>query len=158
MITDRTTASHNNAVLEIAGSFISHQKEVGDKYRVCANSVALFCGEISGESEDIFLPDVRVIDDENADIEDGVHVTPKFVAEVTSDSSKHRDYIEKMVAYIKIGVQEYWVVDLQRKQIWRYLQDYSGVPESFSYPEYSTMQVHSFPDIEIDLSNIFDRK
>ena len=36
-----------------------------------------------------------------------------------------------MYVYVDIGVQEYWVVDLQRKRIVRYLLEDPFYPEEF---------------------------
>lgn len=88
--------------------------------------------------------------------DDGVHTIPLFVAEVTSASTQRQDYIEKLFIYAKIGVQEYWVVDLQRKIVARYLKDNNFIPEMVTYPLTSSIPVHSYPGLEIDLSDILE--
>ena len=65
-------------------------------------------------------------------------------------------YIEKMAIYAKIGVQEYWIVDLQRKIVIRYLKDNEFIPEMVSYSLFSSIPVHTYPNLEIDLSGIFE--
>ena len=81
---------------------------------------------------------------------DGVHTVPRFVAEVTSISTRKQDYTEKMAVYGEIGVQEYWVLDLQRKSIFRFLY----APEINWYTSSSAILVNIFPDLEIDLSSV----
>ncbi len=49
--------------------------------------------------------------------DDGVHTSPLFVAEVTSEYTKKNGYVRKMATYNDIGVKEYWVVDIQRKVV-----------------------------------------
>ena len=60
-----------------------------------------------------------------------------------------------MVVYNDIGVQEYWVVDLQRKVIVRYLQDNDFAPEIITYPSTESISLQSYPRLTIMLANIF---
>ena len=56
---------------------------------------------------------------------------PRFVAEVLSDTTEKRDRTEKMEAYAKVGVQEYWLIDwrVPGGKVERYMLDDNG--ESF---------------------------
>ena len=94
--------------------------------------------------------------DVNGIKDDGVHTTPMFVAEVTSESTKKIDYGRKMLTYSDMGVQEYWVVDLQRKSVVRYLADNDFAPEIVAYPHTSSMPLHIYPSLEIDLARVFE--
>jgi Uma2 family endonuclease len=42
---------------------------------------------------------------------------PGIVIEVVSLSSKYRDYSEKREEYFRIGIQEYWIIDLEKRQM-----------------------------------------
>lgn len=42
---------------------------------------------------------------------------PELVIEVISLGSETRDYVEKLEEYLKIGVQEYWIVDFPRRRM-----------------------------------------
>ena len=55
--------------------------------------------------------------------------------------------------YSQIGVQEYWIVDLQRKIVTRHLKDNDFIPEMPQSLDFS-IPVHSYPGLEIDLSDI----
>lgn len=66
------------------------------------------------------------------------------------------DFNQKMYVYVDIGVQEYWVVDLQRKRIVRYLLEDPFYPEEFLYSDIKKMNVQAFPGLEIDLAGIFE--
>lgn len=48
---------------------------------------------------------------------------PDFVVEILSDSTKERDYGIKMTDYALHGVQEYWIVDVERVSVEQYLLD-----------------------------------
>ena len=55
-----------------------------------------------------------------------------------------------------IGVNEYWVVDLQRKVIVRYLSEKDFEPEVIAYSNTKKIQVNTYPSLEINLSEIFE--
>lgn len=61
-----------------------------------------------------------------------------------------------MLSYSDMGVKEYWVVDLQRKMIVRYLLENDFEPEVIAYPNATKLSVHTYPSLEIDLSKIFE--
>lgn len=64
-----------------------------------------------------YLPDFMVVCPEKAEDgirDDGVHIVPEFVAEITSPATKKDDYGEKMSNYQLLGVKEYWIIDLQK--------------------------------------------
>ena len=126
-------------------------------FEVFTSNVALYCNELHGDdNKNFFLPDVMVVCDRKGIREDGIHVVPTFVAEITSKESKPIDFNQKMHVYVDIGVQEYWVVDLQRKRIVRYLSEDPFYPEEFLYSDTKTMIVQSFPGLEVDLTGIFE--
>lgn len=155
VVTDKTTVAHNNAVLEIATalrSFISSKK---GKCRVFTENIALYCDELCDASGNLFLPDIMVVCNEDGIKDDGVHCAPKFVAEVTSEATRKNDYGKKLAVYGEIGVEEYWIADLQKNRVVRYLSEDDFAPEIITYPHTSTMSMHTYPDLEIDLTSVF---
>lgn len=155
VVTDKTSVAHNNAVLEIATALRQFIAANDGKCRVFTENVALYCDELCDDTDNLFLPDVMSVCDEAGIKDDGVHVPPSFVAEITSESTKRNDYGRKMLIYGEIGVKEYWVVDLQRKIIVRYLSENDFFPEMIAYPNVKRASLHSYPSLEIDLSQIF---
>ncbi len=156
VVLDRTSTAHNNAVVEISTALKLFIDKMGVDCKVFSENVALFCDELCDSNGNLFLPDVMTVCNKNGIKEDGVHTVPKFVAEVTSDSTKKQDYGRKMVTYVEMGVQEYWIVDIQRNVIMRYLTDNEFVPEVISYPGVPAVPVHTYPGLEINLSSIFE--
>lgn len=150
VIENKTTVTHNLAVSEIATSlkkYISSQH--GGDCRVFTENVALYCNELTQSKDHFFLPDVMVVCDPEGIDDTGVHVAPLFVAEVTSEATRKNDYFDKMMVYREIGVEEYWVVDIQRKIVNKYLLS-NDYPETYIYPE--TVKVSVYPELSIDLS------
>ena len=150
-----TSVPHNIAVQKIAAALERFIAANNDRSEVFTQNVALYCNELCDKKNNFFLPDVMVVSDETGIKDDGVHVAPKFVAEVTSEETKAADYTDKMFVYGEIGVEEYWVVDLQRKLVVRYLRENEFIPE-FIFPEDTyLLSVVSYPGLSIDLKRIF---
>ena len=145
VVTDKTSVAHNNAVLEIATAIRHFIETNNGKCKVFTENVALYCSELCNDAENMFLPDIMTVCNENGIKDDGVHAAPLFVAEVTSESTKRNDYGRKMVTYNDIGVKEYW-----------YLSESDFAPEVISYPLVDKISVHTYPSLKIDLSRIFE--
>ena len=133
VIQDKTTPIHNNAVMEIASALMEHISSRGIKCQVFTQNVALFINEMCGNN-DLFLPDVMAVCDEDI-CEDGIHIAPLFIAEVTSESSKINDYGYKREVYRSIGVTEYWIVDIQRHLIEKHLLSKGYISDCYFHPE-----------------------
>jgi Uma2 family endonuclease len=156
VVTDKTTVAHNNAVTEISIALKQFIRDNNGECKVFTENVALYCNELCNNDSNFFLPDVMSVCDTDGIKDDGIHTVPKFVAEITSAATRKYDYGKKMIVYGDIGVQEYWVVDLQRRVIVRYLQDNDFAPEIIAYSNVESISVKSFPHLEIPLANIFD--
>ncbi|MCR5603621.1 MAG: Uma2 family endonuclease [Lachnospiraceae bacterium] len=151
LIIDKTSTTHNLAVSLIAQAVREHIRNKGGNCTVFTENVALYCNELSGGDQDnYFLPDVMTVCDPSSIDEDGVHAVPLFVAEITSESTRRFDYEDKMMVYRNIGVEEYWVVDIQKKVITKYLQSDDFVPEVYLHPE--AVKVSVYPGLTIDVS------
>lgn len=105
-----------------------HQSAVGFLYRV----VAAYC-ELRGWGmvltgpaalqlrEDVVPePDVFVLSPQDSSRATGVplQVRPVLVVEVMSPSTRTLDLNEKAEDYAQAGIPEYWVVDMERRQLW----------------------------------------
>lgn len=148
-----TSLNHYKALRAIEKGF---EKSDGGSYEVFTQTIGLYCNEILDDDSNFFLPDVMVVDKDAKVDDDGVHSAPRFVAEVTSESTIKTDYIYKMCIYGEIGVAEYWVVDLQRKRIARFLADNDFAPELFDYPNTKMLASKTYPEVEIELSELFE--
>lgn len=152
VIEDRTTVTHNATISEIVSSFKNYINANKGTCRVFAENVALYVNELCKDDQNFFLPDIMVVCDDSGIKEDGVHTAPRFVAEVTSESTRKYDYYEKFEIYRKIGVDEYWIVDLQKKVVRKYLKEEDYIPQTFMHP--ASMEVSTYPNLIIDLSSV----
>lgn len=152
VVENKTTVSHNIAVSEIATSLKNFISSNNGTCKVFSENVALYVNELCNDDQNFFLPDVMVVCEDKGIKEDGVHTAPIFVAEVTSESTKKVDYYDKFEIYRKIGVKEYWIVDLQKKVVQKYLSDEDYIPQTYMHPE--SMKVTVYPKLMIDLSMV----
>ena len=73
----------------------------------------------------------------------------RLVIEV-ADTTLHRDTHKKLRAYRRGGVSEYWVLDVQGRQVLRHLApDYRA--EVFT----GTLSPQAYPDVSIDVGALF---
>ena len=82
---------------------------VGVNVFLCEDEYTLLC------------PDIVINCEESLVTELGINGAPDFVAEVTSPSTRGRDYKDKMYAYLRYGVREYWIIDLQKERVITYI-------------------------------------
>lgn len=82
-------------------------------------------GVVMEESDKyLFEPDMTIVCNPD-NIGQRLITTPDFVLEITSPSNASRDYRLKASVYRKMGVREYWLIDLQRECliIYDYIND-----------------------------------
>ncbi|MBI4777828.1 Uma2 family endonuclease, partial [Candidatus Desantisbacteria bacterium] len=70
-------------------------------------------------NEDVIQPDIIFVSKENQQIitQDNIKGSPDLLIEIISKNSAQRDRIIKRKLYEKYGVHEYWLVDMDRKEI-----------------------------------------
>ena len=149
-----TTPLHNEIVSEIGSTFRDKIRAEKKSCKVFQENVALYCGEFKKkEDNDFYMPDVMVVCDakENDIREDGVHKVPIFVCEVISSSTALIDFNQKKRTYLEIGVEEYWILDPEKKQVTIHLLDEHYLSELVNLDHPVRTKTGN---VEIDLRNI----
>lgn len=149
-----------------------HQKILGDLHRQVANyligktcevyiapfDVRLPKGDESDEQIDtVVQPDLVVVCDRKKLNERGCKGAPDLVVEVLSPGTAGKDMKTKLSLYERVGVKEYWLVDPMNKTVQVYQLEIEGIygrPDI--YTETDHLKVGLFPDLEIDLSLVFN--
>ena len=74
---------------------------------------------IFSEDDDVTEPDILYVSNERAAIisERGVEGAPDWLIEVTSPSTRKRDFTLKLKRYQKYGVRLYWIIDLEAEMV-----------------------------------------
>ena len=125
----------------------------------------------------LFMPDVKVVKKENADIinwNGNIEGAPDMVVEIISHSSKNRDLNIKKDTYEKNGVKEYWIIDPFFKSVLVYLlrdgkyffdgeyiyftdkEEFDEIPEEEKANIKSEITLSIFPELTIKLEDIFE--
>ncbi len=146
----------------ISGNFFAqfHDYLKDKPCRVFAAPFDLCIPEYNESDEEISniisQPDIVVICDESKLRKTGFFGIPSLIIEITSPSTARKDKLLKFNTFEKAGVKEYWIVEPENKLVnVFFLQESNryGRPEIFS--DEDKIQVHTFPDLVIDLKLVF---
>ena len=142
----------------------SHQDVAGGMYLAVANYIRAKRGNckvyippygvyLNNDDKTFFVPDLTVICDRDKLDEKGCHGAPDWIVEVTSPSTKKRDYGLKLFRYRDAGVREYWIIDLQQRIVMVYVFDTE--PEDagiYSFEDEITPSL--YPDLKIRIADM----
>lgn len=122
------------------------------------------------DEDNQFVPDTMILCDRSK--AKGTHIegAPDLVVEVLSPSTAHIDRRDKLQAYGRFGVKEYWIVSVKERSVEVYLQvmidgDAAGRMELDSvYSMYDdagvetdeVIKVSFYDDLYVSLADIFD--
>jgi len=132
--TDRWTELINGKLVSASNPSYEHQVIVdgigyaikryisdnGGKCKVFSSGLNLRFDE---EDDTVVIPDVLVRCEQGTIMDYGLYGAPDFVVEVTSPSTRSKDYHVKLEKYMTYGVKEYWIVDLQKRIVVTYQND-----------------------------------
>jgi Uma2 family endonuclease len=110
------------------------------------------------DDEDNLIPDVIWISNARLAMalgEDGkLHALPELVVEVLSPgaANERRDREDKRLVYGRGGVQEYWIVDWQRRTLEVYRLNGNDLTLTTSVGEADTLQSDLLPDLAMPMA------
>jgi len=138
------TTGHGDAVVNITTIFKNFLK--GKKCRVFNESVNVTLKRNFRQ----FLPDVKIVCDPNKIKKDGIHGAPDLIVEVISQSTVKNDKGYKFKVYEQNGVKEYWIVDINNKNVEVYLLKENKFELDDIYHHYSDEEVREIEEYEIE--------
>lgn len=117
---------------------------------------------VEGEERTV-IPDATINCRVHAKKGNSFYDIPRFVMEVLSDSTKKYDRGEKMEIYRKMEIDEYWIVDWEKRTIEIYNLDY----DKNNDPQYhlfktitrnnkDELEILHFPNIRLDFDELFN--
>lgn len=135
----------NGEIYMLASPKTTHQQVVGQFYvafykyfegKSCTPFISPYDITLNIKDEtNVFQPDLGVICDleEFNNEHDQYMGVPALVVEVTSKSSRSKDYVKKLNNYMLAGVKEYWIIDpmYQNAKVYGFDED-----ELIDYREY----------------------
>jgi Uma2 family endonuclease len=109
------------------------------------------------EDPNVVQPDIVVIcDEDKVSVDNRYEGVPAMVVEVLSPSTTTKDMVAKLNLYMKSGVLEYWIVDLERKTVLQYtFTEERDIDSLDSCKEGETVRSTAFEGLEIPLKDVF---
>jgi len=109
-----------------------------------------------GRQSTVVQPDLCVICDKSKLDEQGCNGAPDWVIEILSPGNSRFEMREKFRVYEEAGVREYWIVNPTERIVLQYILNeagqYSGLAPA---GEEDQLRPHIFPDLVIDLKEVF---
>jgi len=149
---------HQIVVNEIAWHFNNYFRQKPCRSLTAPLDVRLFGFATKFEEDpNVVQPDVLVICDQDKVNESNRYEgIPTLVVEVLSPSTKGKDLAAKLNLYMKSGVPEYWVVNLENKSILQYSFSLARDIDSLtSISEGETIKSTFFAGLKISLGDVF---
>lgn len=150
--------NHQMVVNEISGHFYNFFRGKKCRSLTAPLDVRLFGFATKFEEDpNVVQPDVIVICDLDKINEDHKYEgVPTLVVEVLSPSTKGKDMVLKLNLYMKSGVAEYWIVDLEQKSVIQYsFSPERDISKVTAFREGDTIRSTAFAGLEIQIAQIF---
>lgn len=110
----------------------------------------------NGDAFSVVQPDLCVICDKDKLTEQGCDGAPDWIIEVLSPGNSRKEVRLKYDLYQESGVTEYWLVFPYEQIVQQFVLDDSGKYQLCAlYPGNETATPHLFPDLQIDLNDVF---
>ena len=161
-------------LIEMAGAILAHQIfELRLGAVLLAQADALEIGEVVAAPYDVHIdefntyqPDLLFVSNERRAILErlGAFGVPDVVVEILSDSTRRRDLAEKLPVYLRAGVREVVIVDLEARTVAVYAgYDYGDgdgdmvAAPARVYGAGDTLTLGAMPGVSVELGPIFAR-
>ncbi|MBI4647865.1 MAG: Uma2 family endonuclease [Bacteroidia bacterium] len=132
----------------------------GKKCRVYAAPFDVRFAEKDADNENIFnvvQPDISIFCDRSKLDDKGALGAPDLIVEILSEYTSHKDLNIKLLLYQEYGVKEYWIINPEDETLNVYFLNQHGRYKLVRiYSREDKVNVILFPDLEIELKNIFE--
>lgn len=140
----------------IAGKMFSYvdayiQKKGGD----CIPAISPVDVRLDCDDKTMIQPDLVIVCDRNKIKRWGIMGAPEFVLEVVSGSTRKMDYTKKLQKYAEAGVEEYWIIDPEKKILIAYDFVNENMPCIYPLEGKAGLALYN-GDLQIDLDEIAD--
>jgi len=108
------------------------------------------------EIHTVVQPDLCVICDTDKLDEQGCNGAPDWIIEILSKGNSKREMQIKYALYAESGVSEYWLVYPYEQAIYQFVLDDDGHYQLKAMYANGIATPHLFPELSIDLSEVFD--
>ncbi|MCK9606422.1 MAG: Uma2 family endonuclease [Methylomonas sp.] len=151
---------HQRISLNMSLSLGNHFKRKSCQLFVAPFDVKLYDRRKSrlknGEALSVVQPDLCVICDKDKLTEQGCDGAPDWIIEVLSPGNGRKEVRLKFGLYEESGVSEYWLVFPYEQIVQQFVLDQYGKYQLRAlYPGNEIAIPHLFPDLQIDLNDVF---
>ncbi|MCC5945368.1 MAG: Uma2 family endonuclease [Bernardetiaceae bacterium] len=140
--------------------FMAFQKNTCDIYSAPFDVRLLDKKKSKKANKEIYTvvqPDICVICDKNKIDKRGAIGAPDLIIEILSPGNSKKEMKTKYALYEEAGVKEYWIVFPSEHVLQQFILKEQGKYElKNSFTEDEVFNAHIFPDLQIDLSEIFE--
>lgn len=144
---------HQKIVMEL--SYVLYDWLKGSKCRPLTSPFDITLTK--DDDKNVVQPDIVVLcDTENMNEQLKYTGTPTLVIEVLSSSTKMKDMIKKLHLYLEGGVEEYWIVNPFKQEMYVYEFDEIDVKDYRVYKDEAILQSSTFEGLEIPLQQVFE--
>jgi Uma2 family endonuclease len=147
------TSNHQRIITKLMHLLYDAVEKQGGEIFPAPLSVRLF-PEVDAKDENVFEPDIVVVCNKNKIEKRGVVGAPDMIVEVSSPSTALYDANTKMDKYEKAGVREYWMVNMEEKNV-RVNILVNGEYKEHIYSTGETITLTALPDTRVEVSKIF---
>ncbi|MCL2322045.1 MAG: Uma2 family endonuclease [Oscillospiraceae bacterium] len=103
----------------------------------------------------VVQPDILVICDRKGLKGSGYVGVPNFIIEILSPSTLRIDRTKKLDKYEKSGVKEYWIIDIEKKEVMVFILNNGIYSRPECYYENDKIKLKALENVEIDLDAVF---
>ena len=108
------TVVHQELVLEIAAALRQYIKGKGGKCKVFVSPIDV---QLDKDDKTMVQPDIFILCDQSKNIGRCIYGAPDMVIEITSPSTRKKDFGKKLEKNVNAGVREYWIVDVKNRKV-----------------------------------------
>lgn len=157
----------NGELVQMAGASYAHQVfllQMSIQLGLQVESLGI--GEILFAPYDVHIdlfntyqPDLLFVSNARQSILEsrGITGAPDLVMEILSESTRRRDFDEKLPVYAANGVREVWIVNLENATISVYATGENGATLVGEFNAHDLLTSEVMPGVKIELGPIFDR-
>lgn len=113
-------------------------------------------GETPDRVKTVVQPDIIVVCDRSKIDRHGIHGAPNLIIEILSEGTKKTDKIVKFNLYQLAGVQEYWIVDPDRRIVQVFTLEDGAYHAPEVYAARASVPVAVLPGCVIEFARVFD--
>ena len=106
--------THQEIAFEIAVALRKYIKDKGEKCKVFMSPVDV---QLDKDDKTMVQPDAFLVCDQSKNTGRCIYGAPDMVIEVTSPSTRKKDFGKKLGKYVDAGVREYWIVDVKNQKV-----------------------------------------